>query len=271
MLNSESDNVTLANILQLFDEYTLRARLQPALIVATPIAISAIAWLPVDSIQNLRVSVPISLLGLMGFAALFAQLGRDEGKRKEARLFETWGGKPTTRMLRHRDVTLNPVVRARYHSQLGSIAGMPRIPTESDERADPAGADQVYDACASYLRDTTRDRQLFPLVFQENANYGFRRNLWGMRAAGVVVAAVACAICMLGAAMRWVDHDTIDFGSASSASLNAVLLAWWLVRISPDWVRTTADAYSLRLLETCDRLRVEESPYLVGGRDSSHG
>ena len=40
------------------------------------------------------------------------------------------------------------------------------------------------------LREATRDTSRFPLVFAENANYGFRRNLWGLRPIGTGVAVV---------------------------------------------------------------------------------
>ncbi len=46
----------------------------------------------------------------------------------------------------------------------------------------------VYDSATAYLRDTTRDRGRFPLVFQAMYDYGFRRNLWGLKPWGLTFA-----------------------------------------------------------------------------------
>src|SRR3989442_4065228 len=83
-----------------FDAYTLRARILPTLIVGLPIGLAALAWFP----KSASWWGPISGLVVgAGGVALLAQVGRDWGKRKQPRLFESWGGEPTTRLLRHRD------------------------------------------------------------------------------------------------------------------------------------------------------------------------
>ena len=56
--------------------------------------------------------------------------------------------------------------------------------------ADPEWADTKYEEVVTSLREATRDTSRFPLVFAENANYGFRRNLWGLRPIGTAVAVV---------------------------------------------------------------------------------
>lgn len=39
----------------------------------------------------------------------------------------------------------------------------------------------------------------------------------------------------------------------------AMMLTWWIFRITPAWVRTAADAYAFRLLETCELLQPKRS------------
>src|SRR5215471_7149337 len=137
----------------------------------------------------------VGILSYCGLSMLIAQLGRDLGKKKEPGLFERWKGKPTTYMLRHRG-TLNKAIRARYHEKL-SIFLRIIIPDAKQEEADPAAADEIYDSCVIYLREKTRDPEKFRLVFSDNIDYGFRRNLWAMKPAGVIlslVGSVGCAI-----------------------------------------------------------------------------
>ena len=51
----------------------------------------------------------------------------------------------------------------------------------------------TYDSAARWLRKATRDRRQFNLVFTENVSYGFRRNLFGVRWIGGLVA-LLCAV-----------------------------------------------------------------------------
>ncbi len=39
----------------------------------------------------------------------------------------------------------------------------------------------------NYLRENTRDKEKFGLVYAELIGYGFRRNLWGMKKLGVTL------------------------------------------------------------------------------------
>src|SRR5262249_34016597 len=125
-------------------------------------------------------------LGAWGVASvLLGQLGRHSGQRKELRLFELWGGTPTTERLRHNGAK-NPTVLDRTHKKLKTLMRT-TLPTVAEESADPAAADEVYEACIRFLRDETRDRGKFNLVFEENCNYGFCRNLWGLKPLGITV------------------------------------------------------------------------------------
>src|ERR1700728_226876 len=99
------------------DTYARRARLQPALLTALPIALAVFAWFPPDLLKWATLS---SFLTYAGGTALLAQVARDQGKRKQPELYRRWGGKPTTRGLRHRE-TVNHFLLARRHSQLQKL------------------------------------------------------------------------------------------------------------------------------------------------------
>ena len=84
------------------DEYTRKGRLYPALLVTLPlIAVALVLFPDVGS----GVKALGSLFVLCGGGMLSPQVGRDMGKRKQPQLYKLWGGKPTTRMLRHRHTT----------------------------------------------------------------------------------------------------------------------------------------------------------------------
>lgn len=232
------------------DSYTIRARLRPFVIMVFPLAAAVMVWLH-DEFAHL--SVLWAMLVWSGGTALFAQLGRDWGKSKQEGLYALWGGKPTTRMLRHRESS-NRVILARWHKKLQKLCPDVKIPPEDEERIDPEAADHAYDACISVLREKTRDKKKFPMVFDELCSYGFRRNLWGMRKAGIAISAIGTLAVLIFILLNMLEKAPVSKVSVVAHLLNLALLISWIFLFNSDWVKIAADAYALRLLESCDRL-----------------
>jgi len=232
-----------------FDEYTVRARLAPVLIVLLPIMIAVVAWQPTGSVWSSAAAGAIAGLALGG---LLAQLGRDLGKKKEHDLLVRWGGFPTAKLLRHRTKGVNAQTLARRHERLRALMPTVRIPSAEEEHADPAAAESAYGSCTDFLREKTRDKVRFPLVFQENVNYGFRRNLWAMKPAGVVLALVG--IGATAAAIVTPDSASVSARHLAALGLDVSLLVIWIVRVQPSWVRVAAQAYAERLIGACEEL-----------------
>jgi hypothetical protein len=237
--------------LMMTDVYERKARLYPALLVALPIALFGVvigitqtSWWPTAS----------GVVVGSGFYVVAAQIGRHRGKAKELDLFSTWGGKPTTILLRHRGPT-NAVRLARLHSQVEKITGL-AIPSQQQESADPDMADAVYATVVDVLRDRTRDAGDFPLVFKELCNYGYRRNMWGLRPWGIAVSAfvgvLATGTICLDVWAHLIDIDEAGLILVLVASL--VMTGLWALLVSPQWVRQTACAYADRLIDGVERL-----------------
>lgn len=230
-----------------FDTYTIQARLWPSLLVILPVPIALVAWMPIENLPKFPLwCAPLTLAATF----LLAQLGRDAGKRAEPRLWNSWGGAPTTRRLRHHNHEVNPVIRTRQHAKLSELMHAP-LPSPQEEIDDPIRADATYEAAVLFLRENTRAAAL---VFKENIAYGFRRNLWAMKSAGIFLSAL-CTVATIAAI--WyrlaVNLDAWLIG-AIGAVINSMLLAWWLLRINSDWVRLAAEAYAERLLATTETL-----------------
>ena len=109
---------------------------------------------------------------------------------------ESWGGKPTTQLLRHSGPAKTRVSREQWHKQISKIYGK-TLPTESEERENPEGADNEYDAATRLLIEKTRDAKAYPFVYRDNVNYGFCRNLYALRRVGIF-ASCFCIAGMLG-------------------------------------------------------------------------
>ena len=234
----------------ILDPYVRRARLQPALLVALPGALAVLAWFPTDAAAAATVW---SLIAWTGGTALLAQVARDRGKAKEPDLFAQWSGKPTTRLLRHRDTT-NPVLLQRRHEKLQALLPDLAMPSAAEETMDTDKADAVYDACTAFLLEKTRTRDQFPLVFEANCDYGFRRNLWGMKTLGTFIAlaaATAVGVLIYRNILAGVTPAPLTIAAAATV---LALFVGWLAWFTPVWVKTTADAFAERLLGALEHL-----------------
>ena len=195
-----------------------------------------------------------------------AQLGRDPGRKKERALWESWGGASTTRLLRHRHIPGDIELAPNLRQQIENWWGNP-LSAEAEEMEHPDEADALYDRATTALREATRDTGKFPLVFAELVNYGFRRNLWGLRKIGkpiaVVLFLVSWGLFVLTVWGRpwpdpwWVilvNPDSVAVIRLVVAVSNSAFAALWLFWVQPSWVQVVADAYALRLMESVQTL-----------------
>ena len=164
------------------------------------------------------------------------------------------GGMPTTIMLRHSDATLEKGTKRRYHEALVKLMPTTKAPSPKQEAADGANADQTYQTWSRYLLGKTREKKDFDLVFTENMEYGFRRNLFGLRPLGIATAVVSAAVCIWKIVL--VHHTKASVTALEVICLLgcAAMAAVWVFAINEDWVWSAGNAYALRLLEAIDRL-----------------
>lgn len=234
----------------ILDPYDRKARLYPALLVMLVPVASLTLVAPVFSSQLAGLaSLAIALGGLM----LLSSLGREWGKRKEPKLYEAWGGTPTTLMLLRASTDLDQLTLDRYRGVLeGKISGL-NFPDRNTEASDPSKAVAACESAVKWLREATRDTKKFALIFAENTNYGFRRNLLGVKPMAIVL----CVLTLLATALHaWLSSSgnltavTAQSWGAGLAACIGILV--WGAIVNADFVKTTAFAYATALLAACD-------------------
>ena len=248
------------------DLYTFRARVQPALIVVLPLGFLCFALLPESPFF---VTAFFALLSAAGGTAVVAQVGRDRGRKNEPDLWASWDGPPTTRLLRHRQTPFDIQLASGLRRQIEEWIGYP-LPTEQEEAAGPAWADLKYEEVTDALKEATRDKDRFRLVFAENVNYGFRRNLLGLKPIGATIAVVlflvSWGLLLLTIWGRpwpqpWWDifanPDSVAVIRIVVAIANTAFAGFWLFWVKPSWVKVVANAYAERLMESVQTLRSE--------------
>jgi len=224
------------------DPYVRKARLYPALLVTLPIGVS-VAWLwPGFGLEKI-----IPVLVCAGLPFFVANLVRSRGQRLEERLESRWGGMPTTQMLRLGEATNNPDMLRRRRRALQDLTGDP-LPTRDDEQDNPRRSDQRYIAATRILITRVRDqRDHHPRLHEENINYGFWRNLLGLKPFALTSLVALLAI----------DGITLAAGREPqmvgvAAGLHVLCLIVWLVAVRPDRVLQQGRTYAERLFETLD-------------------
>jgi hypothetical protein len=181
------------DFLKIFDAYSLRARLFPAIIAAAP-ALAALALL--ISWKTFELSNAIATLAIIVLLFAIADFARARGRVIEPKLYEQQGGKPSIVMFRRNDSTIDDALKERYRQFLACKLGV-SAPTAMQELANPAAADAFYEQCGVWLRQHTRDTKKFHLLFGENVTYGFRRNLLGVRWLAIALNLIVVAICLV--------------------------------------------------------------------------
>lgn len=239
------------------DEYDLRARLFPGLIVTLPLLVGAFALWPA-----LRKPTGLGLGGAVEAALLFwiMRIARDRGKRIEANLFSKWGGRPTTVLLRWGNGEIDSVTKLRYHQMLGKLISTP-FPTADSERHDPGSADTIYESAVRCLLEKRRSKT-YRLIFEENCNYGFTRNLYGLKPTGILVY-VSVAFALGTSAVK--NHGTMTELQWALVTIDLICLAF-LMHVTEASVKRAAYAYAVATLRSCDVTTTTQKRAVAGSK-----
>jgi hypothetical protein len=229
------------------DKYMRFARLYPALLATFPVlTLALVAVVTVPSwwarVSGLGVAAGVPVLA----ASVAGHLGKVSGKR----LYEEWGGAPTTLMLRW-NAEVPPATQTARHEEISRVSGLV-LPDAATEATDQVAADGIYEAAVERLRALTRDHEL---VQAENRSFGFWRNLYGCRLVAEYSAYLTLTLAFGTVLVSAVTGVAVNAGAALLAGVLA--LAWWpmmRVLLTPDRVRMAGDAYALALLTSTPTL-----------------
>lgn len=225
-----------------FDEYSWKARIAPVLIATSPL-ISVAYYLP-------QITVALSVIPVLLVAAaglLAGHITRFFGKTAETRLSRTWDGLPTVRGLRYRSDVPEAIFKIRRRD-VERIAGV-RLPTKREEERDPIGSDIRYDdAVRRCLPQLSKAKH--PLLTIENIDYGFRRNLFGLRPAALTIVALSI---LLNVALGMHLGMLISPVSVTIDALLLIVGLVWIFVVRSRWVEQQANTYADRFFRSIAR------------------
>ena len=228
------------------DRYSYQAEALPTLLMIVPVALFIAVLLPEGTtLKGLLLKFsPFVALAALSFVA--SQVGADFGRRLEKRLWAKWDGPPTTRFLRHRNREYNEITRHAVHERMARLGF--KVPTEDEEAHDPENSDEYYAAFVAELRRVTRNKGKYPLVHKRLIDYGFRRNMLGLKWIGLVTPAVVSLLCALHTLWKWDEAGLINpvlFVGVVSVGI----AIGWLTLVNEKVVSLGAERYADSLLE----------------------
>jgi hypothetical protein len=220
----------------------------PALFAASPIVLFLALIISGDTTFG---GLVVWLMGTSGVSIVLEQIVRDRGSHKEATLRRRWGGSPFAKLVNQNMPAVDTGDLRRYLENVDEVFGTGLV---KDTR--PIDEDQCREALDS-LRLATRDKKKFYLIHEENINYGFRRNLWALKAWGILLC-VIFGLLSISCLYGWVKLQDVRIEYYFICLIyNAILLLVWSIMVNPRWVERAAVLYSLRLLEAIDTIKEE--------------
>lgn len=242
-----------------FDAYDRTARIYPALLAIAPIFWTVWVFHPELLVDGKKIfgSVGALLVGM----TLFANIARHMGKKVEERLNIARGGWRTTVILRHRDDTINQYTKKRYHERLTELCKGLKLPSPNEENHDPKDADAKYRSATECLKELRRGNK-YHLLDKENALYGFRRNLLGIKPVGNLITTIMTGVALIA---WWLNiprsFDTLSSVLTDMASrwqvyslifLDLGYITLWILIVRPDFVNQASNEYALALFRTLE-------------------
>jgi hypothetical protein len=233
----------------MFDAYVRRARFYPAVIAAAPGVAFAAIFVPWTSLGLPHLFVAGAMAILLAVAS---DVARRRGVAIEPGIIRRMGGLPSTTTMRYRDDTddtFDRAAKAAMHKFLGVNIGA-GAPTPESEKVDPAAADDFYRRSGNWLRENTRDKRKFNILFDENVTYGFRRNLLGLKWPAVALDAAVVVGCLV---MLWFRFPFNAADAPTQKFLSVLIIAllhsaYFLVFVTEAGVMEAARTYARQLL-----------------------
>ncbi|KAB7665693.1 MULTISPECIES: ComEC/Rec2 family competence protein [Bacillaceae] len=131
------------------------------------------------------------------------------------------------------------------------------IPTKERELEDPLEAIQKFNSCIDYLRQRTRDKAKYSLIFNENVSYGQARNLLGLKTFGLTICSILIAIQLFSIYKNYgvgLNISAVPIFEIISVIITVLFLSFWIFFVSAKQVYNAGVNYSKALLESSEHI-----------------
>ena len=237
------------SIFKLFDAYSLRARLLPALLAAAP---SVAALMLLISWRSFDLTSTFATLATFVLLYALSDFARRCGRSVEQKIFTNNGGMPSIVLFRRNDAVIDEGSKERYRNFLAKKLNI-GVPSSEQEFEDQQVADKFYEQCGVWLRENTRDVKKFSLLFSENVTYGFRRNIFGLKRLAIGLNLLTVIVCV---GLLWNSAWTLTGDRAERIEIILLIafahLVYMIFAVRESVVWEAANVYARQLILSCE-------------------
>lgn len=226
------------------DPYEIRARIIPAILVCLPILVPF--YLLFNNMGNPISGFIFSGIIFLGMAYAVSFFVQYEGHKFQETLWASWGGPPSTRILRWSDKTFDEEYKKKLHKTIKNFLDVELLDKES-EKENPIDADLKIECAFSQAKRMVYNQSSNDLLGKFNAEYGFHRNLMGSRIIWVISCLFGTILC---GALFYLSKS---YDSFSGTIVDSVLFCFALIwgwYILPLTITHHANQYAITLWES---------------------
>jgi hypothetical protein len=241
------------------DEYELKARIAPGLIVALPALVDLIYLVPVLG------NWPVFAAGGIVTLVLLYGLGhviRAAGQQLEPVLWKQWGGPPSTRLMRSNDTFFGAELKNSIRAALAQEFSI-TLPTPVEEKKDPSGSDKAIADAFERVRGFLRRSDPTGVWQKNNIEYGFSRNLLGGRMLWAYVAVGSLVVAIWHTAT---NHSGFLNPAVVVSCLSLVSAGYVGWRVLPKATKQIAERYAELAWTTFLQVSKDRTQAAVSGR-----
>lgn len=224
--------------IELFDAYSIRARLSVTIILLSPVILSL--FLCFQSAFT-TLSSAVIIMVLLAFANYLPVIQRSVGKKK----YTT--PDYAAQYLLPTDNTLDSATKERYYKKLAvldaSFSGL-------SDTNNPDLSEKIASAVL-FLREKTRDCRL---VLEENITYGFCKNLQSAKPFGIAMCILTDTLLIIYAAIKCSSLSDISLRLWFALAVNFGILLFWVGFVKETNRDAAAKRYAKALISAIDSL-----------------
>lgn len=239
---------SLLQFLKIADSYERKARFFPALIVVLPIIVLTLSLRLPDEGWFTKLLVTGGAGGALVVA--LAHMASAAGNRFGDAFWTMRGGLPTARWLRASDTAHSSQQKQQWYAAIKKLTGLD-IPSAIANQ--PQEEDAIISDAIRQLRNQIRGKPTAKMVDMHNEEYGFARNLAGLR--WVLIASALLGV--VGCTLAWkYEHGSV-LGCVFNGCLllYAVVMFFWL----PRYVERAGERYAESLFSAPPLLTVAKA------------
>lgn len=235
----------MENLFLTFNSYNLRTRISVVIILIAPILLEFYLIAPEFRELSSTVIVVIITFALCNVLIICCRISSSKAMKK---CFS--GLLPAQQYLLLSDDYIDSITKKRYYTFLSQKIQSFDVDTVDENMASTA---------VTWLIAQTRDENKFPLIAEENINFGLSCNLLGLKKTGLILSLLGILINILIYVVDIKNIISVDIPYNIifiAILLNLLFLLFWIFLVNQNLVKNAGKKYGRALLAACD------SPFL---------